>query len=160
MGVYIHAYVEKKIGSEWQSLYVNRKGGLINHPAQIWGTQGYTLYGWLADVRNDSAIQPISDRRGLPDDVSQEVELLFNKHYERFGDSWLSLGELLDFDYDVEFLDRRNDCSSGLDDVTLPEEKGRKITYREAFPKLFFDDLDMLKAFGDPKDIRIVFCFN
>jgi hypothetical protein len=55
----------------------------------------YGVYGFLADVRNYSAIPPISEQRGIPADAPVGVDI---------GDhsfSWLSIDELLAFNYDA-----------------------------------------------------------
>ena len=81
--------------------------------------RSYVLYGFLADVRNYSYCEPISKPKGLPDDsefLNKKIhddylgeftmkQNLLDDTYHSF--SYLTLKELLDFDYDKEFWNRR-----------------------------------------------------
>lgn len=76
--------------------------------------------------------------------------------YERWGcdghsASWLSLKELLEFDYDQIFEDRRNGG------YTCEPGKGELTTYKEFLGEGFFEDLEKLKNSGAD---RIVFWFD
>jgi hypothetical protein len=115
------------------------------------------MYGFLADVRNYSAIPPITPQRGLPHDVAGGDDADLGKH----SHSWLSLSELLAFDYDAPVEDRRirvqlaPDFWSGAG--TAEPGGGEMTTYRGFLGEEFFADLEKLKAAGAE---RIVFGFD
>lgn len=102
----------------------------------------YGIYAWLSGICNYSAIKPISDARGFPNDASQEVA----KEHEYWGSdvraaSWLTVEELLSFNYD-----------------TLCKNNGNAAqTYREFLGPMFFESLDRLKEAGAD---RVVFWFD
>lgn len=162
MGTYIHAYAERRTNGTW---FPASFSGLVrggDHPAKLLDGQNYTLFGWLADVRNYAKVTPLSQARGLPADVSDEITRLADdasqRGHGRF--SWLALRELLAFDYEATFEDRRTGSGGSQYGDTYPVGMGEVVTYREAFGQRFFDDLDKLKALGDIDDIRIVFWFD
>lgn len=70
--------------------------------------RNYNLFAILADVRNGFDFVPISEPRGLPDDLSPEVQKIADGMDDEesndvsLGDhsqSWLTLKELLDYDW-------------------------------------------------------------
>ena len=63
MGCDIHCYAEKKEEGRWAAIT-----GL--HPFD-W--RSYGMYGFLAGVRNYSAVPPITAQPGFPSDASPEV---------------------------------------------------------------------------------------
>lgn len=81
MGCDIHAHTEIKINGRWHhfnALYISRS---------------YTLFSRMANVRNyaDSEIEPISDPRGLPADITFETNFDYNHMKEdAHSASWLS----------------------------------------------------------------------
>lgn len=75
--------------------------------------RNYEVFAILAGVRNYNNVTPISEPRGLPDDVSPEVARLNYDHpeYDEDGDdvslgdhshSWLTLAELLAYPWGTE----------------------------------------------------------
>jgi len=67
----------------------------------------YDLFAVLAGVRNRRNVRPIASCRGLPDDVSEEVREAWNRAQsfpEVHSASWLSLHELLTFDWDQPLI--------------------------------------------------------
>ncbi len=160
MGSYIHAYVERRTNGRW---FPAGLPGLVDpdnkHPAQVFNTQNYTMFGWLADVRNYAKVPPIAQRRGLPDDVSDEVAgLAENMNF--YGHSWLSLRELLEFDYEATFEDRRAPGGHPEYRDTFPPGMGEVKPYREIFPTRYWEELEAMKQLGDVEDTRIVFWFD
>lgn len=152
MGCDIHSYAEKRTESGWQAIEKL-------HPFD-W--RSYGMFGFLADVRNYSAVPPIAEKRGFPDDASPCVV----EEYESWsGDahsvSWLSVDELASFDYDQMMEDRRymgkvaENAWSGA--LTADEGQGKKMSFREFLGEGFFDDLKELKEAGAE---RIVFWFD
>jgi len=64
MGCDIHSHAERRnADGNWEYLADIRPFNWRN----------YGLFGWLADVRNYSAIKPIADGRGVPEDASATV---------------------------------------------------------------------------------------
>lgn len=153
MGCDIHMHVEKKLDD---GSYAEL------HGVNFLDCRSYGIFGFLADVRNYSAVTPISQPRGVPDDVSAGLKA----DYESWGSdahsaSWLSVEELLAFNYDAPTEDRRvmrqvgpNHWNGGC--TTEPGE-GRLTTYREFLGSWFMDELEALKASGAD---RIVFWFD
>ncbi|ROU07899.1 hypothetical protein [Lysobacter enzymogenes] len=108
--------------------------------------RNYTRFAFLAGVSNWANIVPISPPRGLPDDASETVRRTFANGL-RHATSWLTLDELLNFDYDqpLRFREdvRPEQCTAG--------------TYRE----LLDDDfLQALRDFRAQGATRLVFWFD
>lgn len=200
MGCDIHSFAEKKENGKW--IPVENVDGRDT----AWGTffarsekyfapfnwRNYSMFGFLADVRNYSHCTPIADTRGLPID-SEYLNSVSTHAYETnpmsgiaipeneretvmqdirdggyFGFSWLTLKELLDFDYDKTFWDRRisrityNEYGgSYTNGAAIAEEgEGETISYRQHLGEEFFKDLEILKTFGEPENVRVVFYFD
>lgn len=166
MGCDIHSYVEVLHNGK------NRNWGYVEYGRDKWGDlvgpfewRDYGVFAVLAGVRNYSGVPTIQQPRGLPEGLSTFVA----KQAEEEGDdghthSWYLLKELLDFDWDAEVEDRRTtkEIRPGLFDggcTTAPGE-GVKMTYRAFMGQPFFKDLDKLKTFGKPDEVRIVFWFD
>lgn len=140
MGCDIHIRAERKVGDKWEII-----DGL-----KPFDWRQYGMFGFLADVRNYSAIPPISPARGLPDDADKRGYLGDHSY------SWLSVSELSSFDYDRPIEDRRV-MRNGNGGTTAEPGGGRMTTYREFLGKAFFDDLaELVDAGAD----RIVFGFD
>jgi hypothetical protein len=153
MGCDIHSFAERKnAAGEWQWV-----PGL-----EPFGDRSYGTFGWLADVRNYSAIPPIAEQRGFPGDASPEVA----EDYDAWGGdahspSWLTVAELLSFDYEAVCEDRRTTKQLGPNfwtgAATCEEGEGARQTYREFLGARFFEDLRALQEAGAE---RIVFWFD
>lgn len=158
MGCDIHSYVEQRVSNGWTRAHwgVTDKYG----ECEPFRDRIYAVFGWLADVRNYSAVPPISKPRGLPGDVSPDVL----REYEEWGldahsASWLSVDELLAFDYIETFEDRR--VTRGNDGgVTAEPGDGRLVSYREFLGHSFFEDLERLAEFNKVAPTRVVFWFD
>ena len=152
MGCDIHMYVEKKNG---EGVYEYIKS------VKPFNYRYYGLFAFLAGVRNYSAIKPISKPRGLPNNLSKEVREEFKDNDDYHSCSWISIKELLDFDYKQLMEDRREhkqiapNIFTGA--YTVEPEKGREMSYREFLDESFFEDLEILKLIGAD---RIVFGFD
>jgi hypothetical protein len=148
MGCDIHVQAERKVDGKWQLV-----------PGNFFDWRGYNVFAFLAGVRNYSAITPIAQPRGLPDDCVDTDD--YNS--ARGGDhsfSWLSIPELLAFDYEARMEDRRITVTEGNftnGAVTAEPGGGETMTYREYLREGFFDELEKLKAAGAE---RIVFGFD
>ncbi|MEV0326897.1 hypothetical protein AB0H63_10660 [Micromonospora echinospora] len=154
MGTDIHAYAETRTNSTWtytgDHAFPNNEYPKGRHcPFDC--VRSYGLFGFLADVRNYSEAPVIADPRGLPADVSPELQVK-SDHWDTDGHThtWLTLAELLAFDYDQTFTDQWND-GAGTPQVT---------TVREFLGDWYFTRLDLLGKLGAPEDVRIVFWFD
>jgi hypothetical protein len=116
----------------------------------------YGLFGFLANVRNYSCVPPIAESRGLPEWVTRQKEQkepysMYGCHdendYFSFGEhsfTYLMVAELLNFDYDSTFEDRR--CSiNGNGGSTCDVGQGTIVSFREFLGEGFFEDLETLK---------------
>lgn len=91
MGCDIHAHAERKDESgNWVHIdMVDPLGGRY-----------YPVFIFLAGVRSDGECQPISNPRGMPDDVCQKTRSDHDSWgWDAHSASWLSIDELLSFDY-------------------------------------------------------------
>lgn len=150
MGCDIHIRAEIKSESGWEPI--------SDFAPFDW--RQYGMYGFLANVRNYSAVPPISTPRGLPDglpagDYEGDSYLGYHSH------SWLSVAELLAFNYDQQIEDRRvtREISPGFNNgsLTAAPGGGEITTYREFLGPAFFIDLERLRQLGAD---RIVFGFD
>lgn len=124
--------------------------------------RSYGMYGFLAGVRNYSAVTPIAEPRNIPDDASKVVKSHFEAwECDAHNASWLSVTELVEFDYDTGMEDRRIARQVGMNSwnggCTAEAGEGRATTYREFLGEGFFEELAKLKTAGVE---RIVFWFD
>jgi hypothetical protein len=152
MGVYMTSYVEILNGDVWTREPWEPLAQFENGPFEH---QYYGVFGWLADVRNYAAIPPISEARGLPTDVSVDVSTEHANGCDAFCASWLTVDELLTFDYDQRVEDRRGDGGT-----TVPPGEGETTSLRDFLGDPFFRDLDVLRALSEKQPTRIVFWFD
>lgn len=190
MGADIHIFTERKENGKWIGV-PNIEGREDSSWGTFYckkdkffapfNWRSYAVFGFLADVRNYSHSEVICEPKGFPDDsevLNQPVEQndvygnsseivtlkdeLEDTDYHSRG--WLTLKELLDFDYDKTFWDRRvmkQTSHNVWNGAALAEEgEGKTITYREHLDVGFFNDLETLKSFGNPEDVRIIFYFD
>lgn len=166
MGTGITTQVQRLENGEWGDFdreFFQRYDELSESP---FSEQNYRLFGFLADVRNDSICPVLKAPCGLP--VLEEPGFgeglggAFSRmnydpwplHRDNHSKTWYLVSELLDYDYDIEFEDR--DGSDG----TLPKGSGKVITVREHIGTKFFKDLDLLEGLGDPTKTRVVISFD
>lgn len=157
MGVDIETFVEVRRNGKWELVFEDRSEELF------W--RNYAIFGFLADVNNYSHSPVVSEPRGLPEDVSAEVR---DRHEDdcadAFSASWLTLHELLAYDYGQVFWDRRITRQTGpnsFDGAALAGEgEGRHMPLRDFLDAAFFRSLELLKRWGDPAEVRVVFWFN
>jgi len=147
MGCDIHMYPEVKKGDKWEFVYKYKPDDFwkeddcpkdrANYYA--WEDRYYYLFAILADVRNAWDLKPIAEQRGLPIDVSDGTA----KEWEDDGDghshSWLSLKELLDFDWKKAFSETKSPFDN---EATVLKW------------------IEKLKELGDPENVRVVFWFD
>ena len=155
MGCDIHIKAQRQGGGKWVEVRGKFTGG---RPVPFdW--RSYGMFGFLADVRNYSAVPPITEQRGLPNDLETNPDDDY-----RFGDhsrSWLTVGELAAFDYDRPVEDRRVTVQTGPNSwnggATSQPGGGEMTTYRAFLGEAFFADLAELQRIGAE---RIVFGFD
>jgi hypothetical protein len=134
MGCDIHIYVEKFDGKEWKSAdtwspdeYDQTRN--TNYP-QVYEGRNYELFAILAGVRNRYDIEPIVRPRGLPGDISNEVQSEADRwNGDGHSHSWLTLKELQEYDWNKNYV------NSGLVDVEGYKEfkeKGKPSSYWQA----------------------------
>lgn len=159
MGCDIHIYVETLDGDRWKYF----ADGQFIEGSSPFDWRSYSMYGFLAGVRNYSAIKPICEPKGFPENASEFVEREFEGWWGH-STSWLTLAELLAVDYESTVEDRR--CTvevyPGFFDggATCEPGQGTKETIREFLGAAFFDDLETLKKIGKHEEVRIVFWFD
>jgi hypothetical protein len=128
MGTDITLFVEvrKSKDEPWQKLgkqfpypyYKPEQESLTDPDGYEWNPQfsdqpyhghNYDLFAVLADVRNGRGfagavtgerIKPISEPRGMPDDLSPEMRKIAEEEFYH-SSSWLMLREVLDYNWDV-----------------------------------------------------------
>ena len=154
MGCDIHIYAERFTLSGWVLVNCDCIGDLES--------RSYGTFGFLAGVRNYSDVPCIAEPRGLPDDVSLEVE----KDYDDWRDdahsaSWLGIGELATFDYDAIMEDRRVTKQTGPRSFnggcTCEPGGGKSMSYRDFLGDGFVKAVQSMQAAGVE---RIVFWFD
>lgn len=175
MGTYNYTLVEKldpnsgKWGVEntydlFMDNYENEK--TADHPFEY---QSYAAASFIAGIRNYYEVTPIAAGRSLPSDHESIEELaglgghkIMTSRYGEFlcegcSYSWVLLSELLDFNYDDTFEDRRD--YRGQNDMVAAGE-GEIVTYREFLGEQYFKDLSVLKGLGKPNEIRVIWKFD
>lgn len=137
----------------------------------------YPIFAFLADVRNSGKCEPISEPKGLPKDsewLKEPYEIM--TRYEDIKDdpdyhsySYLTLKELLDFNYEksfekleMSFLYKEDNVviAGSIFTETAKEGEGEITSYRNYLGEWFFEELDKMKKLGDPENVRIVFWFD
>lgn len=176
MGADIHSFAEVRTTGKWvrvtEPLFEDYDDKKTTEP---FAWRSYAVFGFLADVRNYSCCKPICEPKGLPDD-SEYINRIspygyggtfkeaLQEDYNCHSFSWLTLNELLDFDYEQTFCDRRVSkqvSPRGWNNAALAEEgEGQIVTYREHLGNGFFKDIEVLKTLGSSEDVRIVFWFD
>jgi hypothetical protein len=149
VGCDIHDYAEVRLDGRWTARY------------SIFDTdRNYAWFGFLADVRNYSHSPVIAAPRGLPDDADLDAEEREDALWCDFhSHSWLTLAELLAYDYDQVIWDRR--ITKGGNGAALAEEgEGQHLPLREFLGETFFRRLQLLAELGKPEDVRLVFWFD
>jgi len=172
MGCDIHSLVEVRVDGKWGmacSVFPlddwEREWCKKDFGDEPLSNRNYSLFGWLADVRNYSAVTPISDPRGVPNGISEDAR----KEIEYWGidghsHSWLTLKELLEYDYDQVIEDRRvtREIAPNVFDggATADKGEGEQTTVREHIGEELFDAIEIMKTLGEPEDVRMIFWFD
>ncbi|HDS3501230.1 TPA: hypothetical protein QIR73_002099 [Enterobacter cloacae] len=166
MGTGIATQVQILTDNGWEDVHdaIFTWYGEVTH--RPFSEQNYGVFAFLANVRNYACVPVLSEPRGLPpvERSAEEVDSLweFNGttewpvHEDNYSATWYLLSELLEFDYDTDFENRRNEASG---DNPHPVGSGKCMTVREYLKPKFFEDLDILKRLGDPDKTRVILSF-
>jgi hypothetical protein len=175
MGCDIHSFAEVKKNGKWDLVgdvfpYNETEQEIYKktHGSEPFRWRSYGMFGFLADVRNYSNVPTISEaRHSIPEDASSVVKDEWEDGMDFYHTAtWLTLKQLVEFNYDQVFWDRRItkqlsvNCWTGAGHAEDEETEGRHLTIREFLGPQFFRDLDILKSLGDPDNVRIVFWFD
>ncbi|GGQ98932.1 hypothetical protein [Deinococcus ruber] len=130
---------------DWETVTEEEKQALYSHPANL--NRNYALFSIFADVRNTFGIRPIAQARGLPADVTASVRADCEAHAQwGHNTSWLSLKELLEYDWEQ---------------IVLDDDNSTNATCREATSPFVEDTLPFLQSLvADPADLRLIFWFD
>ena len=174
MGCDIHSYAEvlnsstgkwEVVGDVFPLSEFDREWSGKDFGPHPFDWRSYSMFGFLAGVRNYSYCEPLVMPRGLPDDASEEI--LAEAHdwgIDGHSHSWLMLRELVGFDYNRIFWNRRvtKEIKPGLISgaSSADEGEGEHITYRQHLGTWFFKHLDALGSLGKLDAVRIVFWFD
>ncbi|MBU2664523.1 hypothetical protein KOI35_13550 [Actinoplanes bogorensis] len=135
----IHTAVEVRRDGRWTR--VEPQPEIFEHP-------NYAIFGFLAGMRNYSQSPVIAAPRGLPADLDAVGDDFDSWLPDLSSTSWLTLAELLAYDYDQTFRNRR------------PPNDGELVRLRDFLTPYFFERLTPLTQLGAPPDIRIVLGFD
>tara|TARA_B100000749_G_C18443540_1_gene473238 strand:+ start:1241 stop:1744 length:504 start_codon:yes stop_codon:yes gene_type:complete len=127
--------------------------------------QNYDLFSLLAGVRNYAIAPVIKSPVGLPPEPESSCQGEWGFSYSEpcsihegnHSKTWYLLSELLKFDYEKIFENRRSEfCSSD----TVPEGEGRMMSLRQFVGSVYFDDLAVLSTLADSDDVRVIMSFE
>lgn len=152
MGCDIHAFAEKR----------DESGNWVLVKRDIFDFRSYGNFAFLAGVRNYSAIMPIAPPRGFPGTASAEVAASYKSwDVDAHTPSWLTMKELLEFDYSATMEDRRytkqTSSNSWTGAATCDPGQGIAQSWRAFLGDWFVDELLALAGLGTE---RIVFWFD
>jgi hypothetical protein len=140
MGCDIHSFAERKTGFE---TWTHVPG------VSPFGWRDYGVFSFLANVRNYHDIPALSEPRGIPVDTSPSVTAAYERWREdAHSMGWLSVAELLAFDYDTG-LSIPAGSNGDWDE--------RPTTFRTYLGEPYFDDLRQVAESGAE---RVVFWFD
>lgn len=156
MGCDIHTTTEVRTPSGWQAV-------LIDKPIFDW--RSYRIYGFLANVRNYSEVPAQWPDRPWPEDASAgALEMRERWNGDAHSPSFVTLAELIAFNYDQPVEDRRITVQTGPNSwdggATAKPGGGKMTTFRQFLDGAYFTELDRLKTLGKPDDVRVLFFFD
>ena len=176
MGCDIHLRVEvKDSDGNWTdgNIYDSNKEAL-----EFYTGRNYDLFGILADVRNEHFLGPISEPRGIPDDIV-EINRDYMDDYGLHSQTWFTLQELL-VSYDKYGVTRQSGMISPEDNIKLlkygthPSSWCRSTSNDNWVKAEWYDSYNPLKKFVDafkivanmhwktykPNEIRVIIAFD
>lgn len=196
MGTDIFMHAERRVNGRWHLVMDGAPtDGRLDAPVDLYDRRNYNLFAILADVTNVPAgtpepqgthYEPIAPRRGVPNDVSEELRVLWAAEGARDRASWYLLRELLEFDWygktvrkhawvgpELAAAYERGYATSPylwqwLQDIPGSDESWMRgnvpVTWVETYADSAGSDfmqgvLGRLRGYGDPEGVRIVFSF-
>lgn len=183
MGCDIHMFAEvrNKETKKWEftgPIFKHRNyQGVETISREPYSGRNYSLFAVLANVRNDDGIIPISDPKGLPDQMSDFVRYKAQLwEADGHSHSFFLLKELIDFSWNQEFNESgmvsQKQKEAYEKDGKRPESwckwTNQKDYVQMSWPsniKFYCEDfventIPQLQALGDPEDVRIIFWFD
>lgn len=164
----IYAFAEVKgKNNKWEKvndkIFPTYYGEKTDEPFSV---RSYSLFGFLANVRNYAYCPVIAQPKGLPND-SEYLNSIGGENWVSDGGnaSYLTLKELLEFDYEQVFENKRMAKQTSSNSWTgahiTTTDKGQKMTVKEHLEgSRFFQNLEVLKTLGEPEDVRVLFYFD
>lgn len=155
MGCDIHSLSQRLINNQW--IDINYKP---------FDERDYSLFSFLAGVRNKIGITPISKPKGLPKDLSEITNRVLEYEEWKYlhNHSYLTLKELIKFDYDKPLLIKDKALTIkefkvvSHNHIGIQENSTSILTYRMFLSNTYlFKAIDELKEF---KVDRILFAFD
>ena len=168
MGTSITTQLQIQTADGWEDTYDAFFSHYDEETCSPFSEQNYGLFAFLADVRNYACIPVLSQPRGFPPAKTRTYNeglgslWEFNRRTdwpEHEGNScatWFLVSELLAYDYDTVFENRRNSDSR---DEPVPVGCGDLTTVREYIGPKFFEDLEVMRQLGDPEKTRVIISF-
>ena len=159
MGCDIHSCVEIKKDGKWTLLTDPLFPGYEAPTTEPFDVRHYGMFGFLANVRNYSGVEPLSPQKGFPEDGSVWVtEAREDSDYH--SPSWFTVAELLAVDYEKEILDWR--VMRGNDGAAKAESEAecQRLKLKDFLGETYMECLGTLKTLGPPEDVRVVFAFD
>jgi hypothetical protein len=168
MGTGITLYLEVKKDGAWQHVSKPSVG------------QSYDMFGILADVRNYVNAKPISEPKGLPDDLSATVKQAAELYgeWDGFSFSYLTQKEIADYDWNQVCHDSRlntvnkktgeiiskasytnPDCLSADFELKQIDVTAKSVLEGSSYEVLFNDMSKLAQEYGS-ENVRIVFWFS
>lgn len=182
MGADIHIFAEVRKDGKWVRNEEKIFFDGFSTTSAPFDFQHYGMFGFLSDVRNYSCVPVLGDIKGLPDDsewlneklspgwipCKDQTRMQVIEEGDYYGFNHYTLKELLDFDYDKTFENRRTSTvykteggGMAYNGAAKAEEgDGEITTFRDFFGEWFFGDLEILKTLGEPENVRIIFWFD
>lgn len=166
-----------KIGSDiWGFLEIRDSDKLWKCKSKIPDDRDYNWFALLAGVRNHINIDPISNPRGSPVDVSVKVAKEIVHWGLEYAYSWLTYEDFLDYNWNNVFYDEnvtvidretgkvvryvestQRNCPDLYECRHLPHVSKDLITTEWAH---FLNKIDSLSLKYGPENVRIVFWFD
>ena len=173
MGCDIHSFAEVKDGDFWYT--VNDEIFGEKDTSEPFGWRQYGVFAFLAGVRNYSDLPEFDwHYRGFPENSdylqsdsgwnNQTIREEIENDYDYHSTSFIYLNELLNFNYDQKFENRRITVKTGpnsYDGAGLARKgEGEMTTYRDFLGNSFFEDIEVLKTLGTPENVRVFYYFD
>lgn len=110
MGADIYIYTEIQKDNGWEPVpepAISRSKKVPIDSIDLSCTRPDRLYVMLSGIYHHAVLgvaRPISELRGLPNDMNAVYKEYFDQHGTGFGCSWLMVGEIINYKWDSEFV--------------------------------------------------------